>query len=462
MKTRLFTALIITAFFSSPLKAEENLSFESIGSHTTDIVETDNSSSKDKQNYIENDLDISTDYQAVITKESENIYSVNLPDNESVVYWSTDNNDGGIELEVLDRSRVKVKIMDYGVNNCLYARVTKGSQNLGVAWAYITSPAIELQSSSFITACNEPLVLNYLPEEATIEWEYSDEIDVYACNDPKGTEVGTNYDSEGPWYVIANVTTANNKIYKARRDLRRNFIESLREFGVTKTYENNQYFCWTEIESSNNETFWYEKYRPYKYRVAWTVVKDPDCNVDMSSVSISTDADKWKDYTNCEFIPVICIGRLAPGLEYTPSMLQQSDNGFEPDDPALPAIPDVNIPDTRFKAYFTLPSNFKGKIIASVYSGSGAVKRECPIDLTRKSYNISPNPVSESVTVSRDWNGQNAQIELYSNNSLIKQAYISATEYSTNINMNDMPKGSYIIRISNGNTLIHSQVIMKE
>lgn len=138
MKTRLFTALIITAFFSSPLKAEENLSFESIGSHTTDIVETDNNSSKDKQNYIENDLDISTDYKAVITKESENIYSVNLPDNESVVYWSTDNNNGGIELEVIDRSRVKVKIKDYGVNNCLYARVTRGSQNLGVAWAYIT------------------------------------------------------------------------------------------------------------------------------------------------------------------------------------------------------------------------------------------------------------------------------------------------------------------------------------
>lgn len=463
MKTRLFTALIITAFFSTQIKAEENLSFESVGNHTTDVAETNGTSSKDKQNSIENNLSMSTDYQAVITKESENIYSVNLPDNESVVFWSTDNNDGGIELEVLDRSRVKVKIMDYGVNNCLYARVTKGLQNLGVAWAYITSPAIELQSSMAITACDEPLVLNYLPEGATLEWEYSDEVDVYSYNDIKGTAVGTNYYSEGPWYVIANVTTANNKTYEARRDLERNFIESLSGFGAIKTYENNQYFCWTSIESSNNVNFWYEQYRPYKYEVAWTVVKDPDCNVDMSSVSISTDADKWKDYTNYEFIPIVCSGRLAPGIEYTPSPSQQSySGGFEPGEPPIPAIPDVNIPDTRFKAYFTLPSNFKGKIIASVYSGSGAVKRECPVDLTTRSYNISPNPVSESVTVSRDWNGQNAQIELYSNNALVKQASISATEYSTDINMNDMPKGSYIIRISNGNTLIHSQVIMKE
>lgn len=375
--------------------------------------------------------------------KSGDVYSVELPYEGSYVHWYTDTD--GVYMETLSDNSARMHYLEYDVKDAkLYAELRYNGKQIGGSWITIDTEPLSIIGSDYIYCCDIKQEPNYIVENATYEWFFSDNIDYIVYPNGQVAFVSIDYGLvDNPISATLKVTTLNGRVHQVTKYFTENLITELNMYRLDDTSNNNR----KAFVVTFDEDYKINDEQPYK--VGWNIFDLNGNEVDKSDFYVEViDGLAWTTVGE-ELLQT----RLCPYIKVPINSSSSNDNGGDITGGEDGGGSGFNPIYSQFageisRIYITFPSYFKGKVVCTVRTDCELLlKEEMPI--TGNIFNISPNPADNYINIEAnvDNNGEeNINVSIYKDSSLIKSIRSNNKENIT-VDTNDLDNGTYYVVI---------------
>lgn len=421
-------------------------------------------------------------YQIVDNGIKQPYYVDRLPAG-ATVKWEV--NSANFVIENVSGNKVTLASKEYGISTTLTAKVYYGNTYITSASKQITSSVLDVEGSGHISCCGlKAHRIGYLPYGATFSWNVSDNVDI---DSQKGDSIrvstvkGT---SSGYW--IEAVVHANGKTYAKRKTLLLREKEKVdMEFLSDSRGPNGskRFAIYADPIDNNGRSM---RDIPEETIVYWRCRRSPDSKTETDAILESEDL-----ITNSSLIKVPSCMKSSTIRDSI--SIQPSTFSVYPVDPPVDPFPpvkpwdtddiDVTKIDSPHRLKVTLPNdNYIGIVTCSVFSqctkttslnymvdknGISAYKDEgmSPFLYSTPPYRVtSSNPTSDFVSIRKVDMEENSsslhevKLMLYNDYGLVRTVNGTSEEETLQMNISDLPKGTYYLNVVTGNDIIKQVV----
>ena len=420
--------------------------------------------------------------KSTLVQEDAFTYTINNLPRKAKVVWSSSSSDFTLTNPV--DSVAKILTRDCGKSTTLTAKVYYDNALIKQFTKNISS-VLTIEGSNHISCCGlKAHRIGYLPYGATLRWNVSDNVDI---DSQKGDSIRVSMvEGTSSGYWIEAVVQANGKTYTKRQELTRREKGSviLKYMTDTKGPWNGRRFAFYAdiIDNTNQsmddipeETVLYWKCRRTENSATReeAELETEDLITDRSSLVIPISMHCIKSSTNLNDSPIL-----------SPMATLASDTPYPP-----VISPDLDIDLVRYnfphRLKVTFPNkDYEGIVTCMVYSPctpttamSYRVNQEGATVYTGDSsftthsaptYRVtSSSPAGDHIAVRRmeteenDTSLHEVKLLLYNDFGLVRTVNGTSEEELLQMNVADLPNGTYYLNVHTGNSVIKQVIRIK-
>ena len=421
--------------------------------------------------------------KSTLVQEDAFTYTINNLPRKAKVVWSSSSSDFTLANPV--DSVAKILTRDCGKSTTLTAKVYYDNALIKQFTKNISS-VLTIEGSNHISCCGQKAKrIGYLPYGATLSWNVSDNVDI---DSQKGDSIRVSMvEGTSSGYWIEAVVRANGKTYTKRENLvlrkkegvDMDFLSDTRGPGGSKRFA-----IYADPIDNNGRSM---RDIPEETIVRWWCRRSPNSGTDADATLDSED-----QITSSMLVKPACMR--ASTLPDTVQFHPITFSSYPPIDPFLPVtppiiplVPNIDATDINFphRLKVTLPDqDYEGIVTCWVYSHcakatllsylvnkdgiSVYTEKTSPTIYSAPTYRVtSSSPAGDHIAVRRmeteenDTSLHEVKLLLYNDFGLVRTVNGTSEEELLQMNVADLPNGTYYLNVHTGNSVIKQVIRIK-
>ena len=421
--------------------------------------------------------------KSTLVQEDAFTYTINNLPRKAKVVWSSSSSDFTLANPV--DSVAKILTRDCGKSTTLTAKVYYDNALIKQFTKNISS-VLTIEGSNHISCCGQKAKrIGYLPYGATLSWNVSDNVDI---DSQKGDSIRVSMvEGTSSGYWIEAVVRANGKTYTKRENLvlrkkegvDMDFLSDTRGPGGSKRFA-----IYADPIDNNGRSM---RDIPEETIVRWWCRRSPNSGTDADATLDSED-----QITSSMLVkPAITRASTLPDtVQFHPitfSSYPPIDPFLPVTPPIIPLVPNIDATDINFphRLKVTLPDqDYEGIVTCWVYSHcakatllsylvnkdgiSVYTEKTSPTIYSAPTYRVtSSSPAGDHIAVRRmeteenDTSLHEVKLLLYNDFGLVRTVNGTSEEELLQMNVADLPNGTYYLNVHTGNSVIKQVIRIK-